>query len=62
MLIDCDRCEMRDIACTDCVVRAMLSPPGPAGIGPLERRALRVLADAKMVPPLRMREPMAQAS
>jgi hypothetical protein len=64
MLIDCERCEMRDIACADCVVTALLGPPGPpaAEIGEAERRALRVLADARMVPPLRMRAPVARAS
>jgi len=55
---------MRDIACADCVVTALLGPPGPpaAGIGEAERRALRVLADARMVSPLRMRAPVARAS
>jgi hypothetical protein len=69
MLIDCERCEMRDIACADCVVTALLGPPGepgqparPAEIGEAERRALRVLADARLVSPLRMREPVARAS
>ena len=72
MLIDCERCVMRDIACADCVVTALLRLPGQAGgtgqlgrpaeIGEAERRALRVLADAKLVSPLRMREPVARAS
>ena len=63
MLIDCDRCEMRDIACADCVVTALLATPArPAGIGEAERRALRVLADAKLVPPLRLRPTLARAS
>jgi len=65
MLIDCERCEMRDIACADCVVTALLGPPGEPGqpeIGEAERRALRVLADARLVSPLRMREPVARAS
>ena len=72
MLIDCERCVMRDIACADCVVTALLRLPGqpghaghpgrPAEIGEAERRALRVLADAKLVSPLRMREPVARAS
>jgi len=66
MLIDCERCEMRDIACADCVVTALLGLPRPAGrgaeIGEAERRALRVLADAKLVSPLRMRESVARAS
>jgi hypothetical protein len=51
MLADCDRCEVRDIACADCVIAVL--PGGQAGLGPDERRALRVLADAGMVPPLR---------
>jgi hypothetical protein len=72
MLIDCERCVMRDIACADCVVTALLRLPGhaghaghpgrPAEIGEAERRALRVLADAKLVSPLRMRGPVARAS
>ncbi len=45
MLIDCDRCVMRDIACSDCVVTALLRLPGPGcEIGEAEGRALRVLA------------------
>jgi hypothetical protein len=63
MLIDCDRCEMRDIACPDCVVTALLGlPGGQAEIGEEERRALHVLADARLVSPLRMRPPVARAS
>jgi len=72
MLIDCERCVMRDVACADCVVTALLRLPGQPGhaghpgrsaeIGEAERRALRVLADAKLVSPLRMREPVARAS
>ena len=63
MLIDCDQCALRDIACADCVVTALLGPPGrETEIGAAERRALRVLADARLVSPLRMREPVARAS
>lgn len=63
MLIDCDRCEMRDIACADCVVTALLSTPAEqAEIGEDEQRALRVLADARLVSPLRLRPPEARAS
>ncbi|HEX7269033.1 MAG TPA: hypothetical protein VF256_16640, partial [Streptosporangiaceae bacterium] len=63
MLIDCERCVMRDIACADCVVTALLGAPGrPAEIGEAEQRALRVLADARLVSPLRMREAVARAS
>jgi hypothetical protein len=63
MLIDCNRCEMRDIACADCVVTALLADPAePAEIGEAEQRALRVLADARLVSPLRLCPPVARAS
>jgi hypothetical protein len=56
MLIDCDQCELRDVACSDCVVTALLGKPSPrCEIGDAELRALRVLADAKMIAPLRLR-------
>jgi hypothetical protein len=51
MLANCDRCELRDIACAQCVITVL--PDGQAGIGEAERRALRVLAEAGLVPPLR---------
>jgi hypothetical protein len=56
MLIDCDRCEMRGIACPDCVVTALLGPDQPQpDLDPAEQRALRVLADARLVAPLQLR-------
>jgi hypothetical protein len=62
MLIDCDRCEMRDIACPDCVVTALLGPGQPQpDLDAAEQRALRVLADARLVSPLRL-HPVARAS
>jgi hypothetical protein len=63
MLIDCDTCEMRDIACPDCVITALLGPSGQrTEIGAAEQRALRVLAEARLVSPLRLRPPVARAS
>jgi hypothetical protein len=63
MLIECDRCAMRDVACSDCVVTAVLSAPGPDGeLVEAEYRALRVLADARMIPPLRLRVRLPRAS
>lgn len=63
MLIDCDRCEMRGVACPDCVVTALLGmDERQAEIGEAEARALRVLADARLVSPLRLCEPVARAS
>lgn len=53
--IDCDRCTLRGIGCGDCVVTVLLGGP-PFGV-PLdddERRAIDVLSDAGLVPPLRM--------
>jgi hypothetical protein len=62
MLIDCDRCAMRDIACADCMVTALLGPARPLpDLDPAERRALHVLADAQLIAPLRLR-PAARAS
>jgi hypothetical protein len=60
MIIDCDRCEVRGIACDDCVVSVLLAAP-PAedhdGIewGEDESGALRALAQGGLVPPVRMR-------
>jgi hypothetical protein len=62
MLIECDRCEMRDIACQDCVVTHLLADGEQvADLDPAEQRALRVLADARLVSPLLLR-PSAKAS
>jgi hypothetical protein len=55
--IDCDRCSLRGIGCGDCVVTVLLGGP-PYGV-PLdddEKRAIDVLAEAGLVPPLRMVE------
>ena len=52
MQAECDRCEAAGTACPECV-RAVL-PGGPAGLGPAEHRALRALADAGLIRPLRL--------
>jgi len=66
VLIDCDDCAMRDLACGDCVVTVLLRapesavapPPAASGLGlevdEGERRALAVLADSGLVPRLRL--------
>lgn len=56
MLIDCDSCEVRDRECDGCVVTALLGMPAGTGvdIDERERRALDVLADVGLVPPLRL--------
>ena len=55
MLIDCDGCAVRDLACGDCVVTVLLgAPPGGVEVDEGEQRALSVLADSGLVPRLRL--------
>lgn len=55
MLIDCDGCAMRDLACGECVVTVLLGgPPGALEVDDAERAALDVLADSGLVPRLRL--------
>ena len=55
MLIDCDGCAMRDLACADCVVTVLLGgPPGAVEVDDAERAALDALADSGLVPRLRL--------
>jgi hypothetical protein len=51
VIIDCDSCQVRGLACGDCVVAVLIGPPA---LDAEERRALGVLADAGLVPPLRL--------
>lgn len=52
--IDCDTCKVRGLACHDCVVTVLLGPPPELAFDEDECRALNVLADSGLVPPLRM--------
>jgi hypothetical protein len=55
MLIDCDRCAVRGAGCDDCVISVLLGPPDqPVEFDPAERIALVRLADAGLLPPLRL--------
>ncbi|MBX6388104.1 MAG: hypothetical protein IRZ08_03725 [Frankia sp.] len=54
MLIDCDACSARGDACADCVVSVLLAPPQVVEWDEEERRALAVLADAGLIPRLRL--------
>jgi hypothetical protein len=60
MLIDCDTCAARGPACGDCVVTVLLGAPvtgqGESGVDldGAERRAIEVLAESGLVPPLRL--------
>lgn len=60
MTIQCDRCKVRGLACRDCAATAIIGDEGD--LGPAELRALRVLANAEMIPPLRYLPRMAKAS
>jgi hypothetical protein len=59
VLIDCDACLVRGLACHDCVVTVLLGPPPEVGFDEDEQRALEVLADSGLVPHLRMVTPLA---
>jgi hypothetical protein len=54
MTIDCGRCEMRGIGCRDCAVAVIESQNVTGRLTDEQVRALRVLADAGLVPPLRL--------
>ncbi len=80
MVIDCDRCEARGLACGNCAVTVIVGQGVGQGagagagegagagagegaeLGPAEPRALTVLANAGMIPPLRYAPRMAKAS
>lgn len=55
MIIDCDGCQVRGDACGDCVVAVLLGAPPELEAD--EQRALGVLAEAGLVPPLRLVTP-----
>jgi hypothetical protein len=58
MLIDCDTCIARDLACRDCVVTVLLQltprTRAPVDLDEVERAAIDSLAGAGLVPPLRL--------
>ncbi len=55
IVIDCDACSMRGLGCGDCMVTVLLGgPPYGVALDDAERRAIDALADAGLIPPLRM--------
>jgi hypothetical protein len=62
MIIDCDSCAVRGLACHDCVVTVLLGPPPDTGFDDEEQRALDVLAESGLVPRLRMVAPVDSAA
>lgn len=61
MIIDCDTCTVRGVACTDCVVTFLTIPVGggtaAVELDEAQSAAIDVLAGAGMVPPLRLVTP-----
>lgn len=59
VVIDCDTCSVRGQGCGDCMVTVLLGGP-PAGVrlDDDERRAIEVLSEAGLIPPLRMVHPV----
>ena len=55
MIIDCDTCTMRDLACSDCVVSVLLTiSDRPSNeITSAEVKAISALSQKGLVPPLR---------
>ena len=59
MVIDCDTCEVRGKACTDCVVSFLTisvraEPARAVQIDDDQAAAVAALADGGLVPPLRL--------
>lgn len=54
MIIDCDRCAVRGDACSDCVISVLLGAPPEVEWDDAERCAVDALAEAGMVPRLRL--------
>ena len=55
MIIDCETCRVRDVACPDCVVTALLGNAGTSvDLDEDEHRAVGALAAQGLVPPLRL--------
>jgi len=56
VIIDCDSCEVRGLACDDCVVSVLLG--GRPELDEGEQAAIDVLAESGLVPPLRLVRPV----
>ena len=52
MIVDCNGCVMRDVACGDCVVTALLGPMTGSIVE--HKDAFDVLAQAGLTAPLRL--------
>ena len=61
MIIDCRSCQARGAGCANCAATTLLGSEYQ-DLDPAEIRALTVLANAGMIPPLRYAPRLAQAS
>ena len=63
MLIDCDTCSVQGLHCHDCVITVLLNaPPQRFELDSDEQIAFVTLADAGLVPPLRLVPPPKSAT
>ncbi|MDR0489445.1 MAG: hypothetical protein LBG99_08675 [Propionibacteriaceae bacterium] len=55
-VIDCDTCQARNLSCGDCLMSVIADPEfgQPVRFSEQEKEALAVMADAGLVPPLRL--------
>jgi hypothetical protein len=61
MIIDCGSCQARGAGCRDCAATVLLGEEYQ-DLDPAELRALTVLANAGLIPPLRYAPRLARAS
>jgi hypothetical protein len=54
VIIDCDKCAIRGVGCSDCVISVLLNAPGTVELTDPELKAIGALADAGLVPKLRL--------
>ena len=54
MIIDCDKCVIRGVGCKDCVISVLLDAPEHLEFDEPELRAFDALAEAGLVPRLRL--------
>jgi hypothetical protein len=61
MIIDCQSCQARGAGCAECAAPTLIGAEYQ-DLDPAELRALTVLANAGMIPPLRYAPRLARAS
>ena len=54
LIVDCGSCEVRGVACQDCVISVLLGVPDVTPVlSGEERRVLELFAEGGLLPPLR---------